>query len=285
MADDDRAGARLRENLIDVPFGDGVHAAVPERTVFARRQAALRIGACAIEIASELALNRRVHVVAGARGGLEAQTPVHEEHAVDPHDGVERAQPLPVVAVAPERGPHLDQTGRRVGHRARIRILQHVLAAHLLGPGRHERLVFARDHVAHVAEDAHRFVIADERVDRAAGPRRFVLQLAEKVDRLARVWTAIHHVAGLHQMRAAAGPVQLVIDQPCRLQDFDEPIVGAVDVADGDDAVHAVDRASRRRRRRARPRGERDATSTPPLPRVRFLRQFLKSIEPDQCIS
>ena len=82
-------------------------------------------------------------------------------------------------------------------------------------------------------------MVPDERMHRAAGRRGLTLQLHQEVHRLAGIRTAVQDVADLHQVGLSGGPVQLLVDYLGRPKDLDELVVVAVDVADGDDAVHA----------------------------------------------
>ena len=99
-----------------------------------------------------------------------------------------------------------------------------------------EALELLRRHVTEVVKDVHAFVIAEQRVDPAAGATRLPLEAHQQVDRLAAVGAPIQDVAGLHQPRGAAAPFLLAIDQSGRLENRHQPRPLAVDVADGDDA-------------------------------------------------
>ncbi len=106
-------------------------------------------------------------------------------------------------------------------------------------------LVLVRAHVAQVAGHAHDLMIADERHDAAAGAFGLVLELAQQIQRAAAVRSAIDDVAGLHQHRGAAAPSLPPVDDLRRLKNLDEPFVGAVHVADRDDAIGRREAAGR----------------------------------------
>ena len=69
---------------------------------------------------------------------------------------------------------------------------------------------FAGRDIAQIAIDVHRFVVADERMDGAAGSRGLLFEFHEEVHDGARVRAAIHHVASLNQVRLAARPITIV---------------------------------------------------------------------------
>ena len=79
----------------------------------------------------------------------------------------------------------------------------------------------------------------------AAGAAGVALEPPQQIDHLAGVVAAIEDVAGLDQDGAAAAPAIAGVDQARGPQNRDELIVGAVDVADGDDALGRGDLAGR----------------------------------------
>jgi hypothetical protein len=87
----------------------------------------------------------------------------------------------------------------------------------LLGPARLERPILARRRIAHVAEHPHHLVVAEERVDRAARPRRLVLQPPDEIERSPRVGSAIEDVAGLPIVIAAVRLYFTEVSEPARL--------------------------------------------------------------------
>ncbi len=130
-------------------------------------------------------------------------------------------------------------------------ILEGALALRL-GPGVGERGVSGGGDVPELVQEVHDLVVAEEELHAAAGALRLVLEPHEEVERLAHLGPAVEDVAGLHEDRVAAGPPQLGVDEPRRLQDFDEGLERAVDVPDRDHS---------RRRRRLRDRDRRPEAS------------------------
>ena len=75
---------------------------------------------------------------------------------------------------------------------------------------------------------------------RAAGGLGGPLEPPHQIERLPRVVAAIDEVAQLDDVGPSADPTQLAVHDTSDFQDFDKPVVGAVDVADGDDALDVV---------------------------------------------
>ena len=90
--------------------------------------------------------------------------------------------------------------------------------------------------VTQVAEDVHDLVVAEQHDDLAALLRGLLLEVHQQTGDLGGAGAAVEEVAGLHQDRVAADPIVLLIDQPHLAQDLAHAVVGAVDVADGNDA-------------------------------------------------
>jgi hypothetical protein len=80
-------------------------------------------------------------------------------------------------------------------------------------------------------------------MDPSARRHSLGLELYEEVHRLLRLGTPVEDVAGLHQMRRATDPVELVVHDACGLQVVDKPVIGAMDVADRHDTVDCVELA------------------------------------------
>jgi len=69
----------------------------------------------------------------------------------------------------------------------------------------------------------------------SAGQLGFAFKAADEVEDGPGFGPPVHDVSHLNEMRPAARPAEVAVDEPRGLQDFDEGIVGAVEVADGDD--------------------------------------------------
>ena len=95
-------------------------------------------------------------------------------------------------------------------------------------------------------------------MDAAARSLSFALELPEQIQNLPRIVAAIDGIAELDEMSLAANPVRLGIDQPSHLQDLDESIVGAMDVADRHDALDPLPFARAFVRGGERPRDEQE---------------------------
>src|SRR4051812_21050379 len=81
-------------------------------------------------------------------------------------------------------------------------------------------------------------MVANERMHGATGSRSLLLELHQEIHHWARIGTAVDHVAGLNQVRLAAGPVPVSIDEARGGEHAGELLVIAVDIADRDDALH-----------------------------------------------
>ena len=79
-------------------------------------------------------------------------------------------------------------------------------------------------------------MVAREHDGLAAGGLRLLLELHQQVHDLAHVRAAVRVVAGLHEDGAAAGPVELLVDEPGATENRGQAVVRAVDVANGDHA-------------------------------------------------
>ena len=77
-------------------------------------------------------------------------------------------------------------------------------------------------------------MVAEEGFDPAARAPRLLLEPHQQVERFTHLGPAVEDVSGLHQDGRAANPLTLGVDEARGLQDFDELIEGAMDVADGD---------------------------------------------------
>ena len=93
-------------------------------------------------------------------------------------------------------------------------------------------------------------MIADERMDLTAVPRRLDFQVAEQIDHPLGVGPAVEQVARLHEHRAAAAPAAIAADEMGLAEDGDERVEGAVNVANRDDSLGRGELAGRCRRLR-----------------------------------
>ena len=189
-----------------------------------------------------------------------------EERSVDLDDGVVAADPFPVFPLGAEGATEFREAERvvsfppfairvvelgRVAFRKRTLVFLVEFLPGLLGVGVPERVDLSPRQVPEVAVENHGFVIADEGVNRSAGLPGLVFEPHQEVHRLSGVGAAVEDVSGLDEMRLAAGPFALGIDQVGGPKDGHELIVVAVDVSDGDDPVDAgPDVFSRRSDRR-----------------------------------
>ncbi len=135
-----------------------------------------------------------------------------------------------------EGGPQLGIAGpvRRIGRDVACPGLFPVLRLLVRGEGGVALFV----DVAEVPHQDHEVVIAQERMDLAAGRFRFGLKAHDQVHDLAVVLAAVDQVADERQMGRPARPLQAPVDQARAAQQRDELVVGGVDVADGHDPVH-----------------------------------------------
>ena len=108
-----------------------------------------------------------------------------------------------------------------------------------------ERRVLAWRREPQIAEHAHDLVIPEQRVHGAAGARGLLVETLEQVERLPRVRTAVDDIAQLDEVGLSGRPPQPGVDDLRRTENRDQPIVGAVHIADGDDPLDAIDGAGR----------------------------------------
>ena len=153
-----------------------------------------------------------------------------------------RRSQRPVRALPPEGDAHLDEPQRHGAEARALLVAQRlqVVLLDLLRLVRHERLVLAGRDVAHVAEHPHDLVVAEQDVHSPARAPRPVFQLAEEVEHLPRIRPAVNDVPQLHEVRAAAGPAAAGVDDAGGAQYLDVAVVGAVNVADGDDPLDVL---------------------------------------------
>ncbi len=107
-------------------------------------------------------------------------------------------------------------------------------------------------HVPLVAAQDHHLVIAEEKVQPAAGRLGFAFQSMDEPETFGHMVTAVEHVADHDQMSCPPAPPEMLIDHTGRLQEPDELIVVSVNVTHGEDLRHVgelgrLDRRSTRR--------------------------------------
>ena len=105
------------------------------------------------------------------------------------------------------------------------------LCAHLLGVFISVRGEFSGRDIPEIAIDVHGFMISDERVHGSAGRGSLLLQPHQQVHAFARLRAPIEHIPRLHQMRLAAVPVSVVINELGGLEHCHQLSVVSVDVA------------------------------------------------------
>ncbi len=138
------------------------------------------------------------------------------------HDGHRQLQqPGAVFALRGQRLATLEKTGWKIA-----------------GALRAELRVIAVADVAKVPGKIHRLVVAMHDMHRASGRRCFPAQAHQQVHHLLAVIAAVQQVAERHQVRFAARPAELPVNQPGALQQRHQLLIGAMDVADHD---HAFD--------------------------------------------
>ena len=212
---------------------------------------------------------------------------MHEGGAAFGDDDLVRPQPASVLAARTERVDVLEKPRRmarhpRVAGRRRPRpasarrftqpdvVVEGALAPDLRPVVGERRIGRGRD-VPELVQQVHHLVVAEQRLDPSAGALGLVLEPHQEVERLPHLGAAVEDVAGLHEDRRAARPLPLGVDEARGLQNFDELIERAVDVADGDDARPgaACDRRAgagtpraRRRHGSVRTRGRAGTAST-----------------------
>ena len=221
---------------------------------------------------------------------------MQEEDPVDPRGGGMFANPAAVIAFVRECLRHLEEPewrGRvesrderrlleRRPCRARlIALLRQPLRAHGVADlGRSsgsERVNFPGADIAQEpltrwmtssrSPQPHRLVVADEREHATALPRRVALETAQQIHRAPRVGAPVEDVAGLNENRIPGHPAVAAVDDLRRPQDAHEPVVGAVNIANGHDPRNAVDCARIRgwRRRCAQRRNRQEKKTSDSL--------------------
>ena len=83
-------------------------------------------------------------------------------------------------------------------------------------------------------------MIPDQSVDVSAGLLGLLLELHQQIKDLAGVGSAIGNIAGLDEVRLPTRPLQLRVYELGVLENPDELLVVAVNVADRDDAIDAA---------------------------------------------
>jgi hypothetical protein len=84
-------------------------------------------------------------------------------------------------------------------------------------------------------------MVPEEHVDHAPHGRSFFLEADEEVEYILGIGAPVHDIAELDEMGLTRDPVELLVeDADSRLtEDEDEPVVIAMEVGDGHDAIDA----------------------------------------------
>src|SRR5262249_16270151 len=165
----------LRKNLVDgwcERVGLLSQTTVPERAVVSGGQGRERRVAGFLLVAGKLAANGRIDRVARHVGDAWADAAVQKQDTVDFSHSIQFSEVAAVATGTSERDPHLDEPERR--------LLEQLIAPRLISRfdellpnvfrfGAREGFVLTRHDIAHVAEHAHDFVVAEEQVDGATG--------------------------------------------------------------------------------------------------------------------
>ena len=88
-------------------------------------------------------------------------------------------------------------------------------------------------------------MIAEQRVDPSSGPLRLPFELAQQIDGLPRIGSAVGQVTGLNEHRLLSDPSVARVDQSGGTQDRHELVEGAVNVSDRHDALGCLDVAGK----------------------------------------
>lgn len=131
---------------------------------------------------------------------------------------VELGAGIGAMPLQPVRTARLAQAGRLV-----------------LGVGRE----LAGQHIAQVAEQVHRLVIAEREVQSALRRRRLLLQPHQQVEYRPGVGAAVEQVAGHHEVGCTGRPAKLRVDDANRLEQSRQLRMGAVHVGHGNHALDA----------------------------------------------
>ena len=216
-------GAELLEQREPDPDQIGGGGGHGEVALVAQRRAA---GVEPLDFAPHLA----VDFLQADAGEGRVETGVQEQHVVDHGEGRQAAQPLAVAAVGQQRaqvaerprrvralprfvrGVVEDRTRGAGEARAQPAGLDHlaVLRLLLLGLRRGDELEQrGAAHVAQLADQIERLVVAEQDDHASAGARRLLLQPHQEVHHRAHLGPAVGEVAELDQRGVAARPRQL----------------------------------------------------------------------------
>ena len=175
-----------------------------------------------------------------------------EEHLVDFDHGVLCLQPLSVLSRPAERDPVLEPTEWVLlfplpAVRPVLFLFSGGLGVEGLLPQfrrirRTESLELPLRYVSEVPYEIHAFVVPEEDMDPTTRPRGLLLETHEQVHDFARIGASVQDVAGLDKMGRPAGPGVAPVDQTRGSQDSHELVEVAVNIPDGNDTIHAVER-------------------------------------------
>ena len=282
VADHDRARAHALEDVSRVGASDASgsvrESSIPERTGFTRREQRRHLLERNGE-REEFLPHRGVDPVTSHRCGVVADPAVQEQDPVDARDCGTLTHPRPVLALGVEREPHFEAAERHLLHELlairrgierpadRLRGLlcfgaeqRERTVAQVRGFGVLECVGLTLTGVPPVGDQAHQFVIAEQCVDSSSRSLCVPFELAQQVDGLFRIGSAVGHVAGLNQHRLLPDPPVARVDQPGRAKDGDEAVERAMHITDRHDALGRLDVARKGGGLAARLRGGRSRT-------------------------
>ena len=176
---------------------------------------------------------------------------MYESGTVDHTDDGFFEQPAPVLAVGRECPPQgkvavgkllFEPAAKLFGLSIAVTlcILDEPAVALLRSLVVRKRGVLGLRHVAQVADEIHRLMVADEDVNPAAGIHGLGFEPHQQVHGVARARPAVENIADDNEMGCATRPRHLLVDDACALHRFDHGRVRAVHVSDRDDAFSAV---------------------------------------------
>ena len=136
--------------------------------------------------------------------------------------------------------------------------------------------LFLRRHVAQIAGQGHRFVVAEERDDPTAGRHGLPFQAVDEPEEARYVVTPVEQIPEKGDHGAAAGPAQFPVDEAGQLEQRNDAVELAVHISEHEHGVVAPEVDLRRRRLQPDPGSveSRGATGVVRLFRPVFQRDF-----------
>ena len=196
---------------------------------------------------------------------LGADSAMNKEGIVNLNDGVVPQNPLPVFPFWSDGGAVLkvsewmfffplrfislveprDAFGRRLP--VQFHDVPHVgRLLEIRGFCAHEGGTLSGMNVANIAINIHGFVVADQRMHITIFNLGLRFKFHQQVHYLAAVCASVGNIASLHEVSFPADPIVVLVDQPGEAEKGYEPIVVAMNVADGDNPFDATSRVLRR---------------------------------------